>query len=153
MVGEELRRRHGWPSLRSRFQGLYGDGQMCGQRVVLLLPMVYMNRSGAAVAEAARYFRVPVERIVAVHDEVEMPFGDVRLKEGGGLGGHNGLRSMEQSLHSREFWRVRVGVGRPDNTRISLADYVLHDFSEPLDEVLALIGRAADTVEEYLCRD
>ena len=92
-------------------------------------------------------------KAVRVHDEVEIPFGEVRLKEGGGLGGHNGLRSMEQSLHSREFWRVRVGVGRPDNTRISLADYVLHDFSEPLDEVLALIGRAADTVEQYLCRD
>lgn len=153
MVGEELRRRHGWPPLRSRFQGLYGDGQMCGQRVVLLLPMIYMNRSGAAVGEAARYYRVPVERILAVHDEVEIPFGDVRLKEGGGLGGHNGLRSMEQSLRSREFWRVRVGVGRPDNTRIPLADYVLHDFSEQVDEVLLLIGRAADAVEEYLCRD
>lgn len=153
MVGEELRRRHGWPSLRSRFQGLHGDGQMCGRRVVLLLPMVYMNLSGAAVGEACRYYRVPVPRILAIHDEVELAFGDVRLKEGGGLGGHNGLRSMEKSLGSREFWRVRVGVGRPDNPRISLADYVLSDFAEPADEVSLLVGRAADIAEEWLCRD
>lgn len=153
MVGEELRRRHGWPPLRSRFQGLYGDGQMCGRRVVLLLPMVYMNLSGASVGEASRYYRVPVPCILALHDEVEIPFGDVRLKEGGGLGGHNGLRSMEQSLGSREFWRVRVGVGRPDNPRITLADHVLSDFAEPVDDVLLLVGRAADTAEEWLCRD
>lgn len=153
MVGEELRRRHGWPPLKSRFQGLYGDGQMCGRRVVLLLPMVYMNRSGAAVSEVTRYLHVPVDCVLAVHDEVELAFGDVRLKEGGGLGGHNGLRSMEQSLGSREFWRVRVGVGRPDNPRVALADYVLSDFAEPREEVLVLLARAADTVEEWLCRD
>lgn len=153
MVGEELRRRHGWPPLRSRFQGLYGDGQMRGRRVILLLPMVYMNRSGAAVSEVSRYYRMPVQCILAVHDEVELPFGDVRLKEGGGLGGHNGLRSMEQSLGSREFWRVRVGVGRSDNPRVALADHVLSDFAEPADDVLLLVGRAADSVEEWLCRD
>jgi len=153
MVGEELQRRHGWPPLRSRFQGLYGDGQMCGRRVVLLLPMAYMNLSGAAVSEASRYYRVTVHHILAVHDEVELPFGEVRLKEGGGLGGHNGLRSMEQSLGSREFWRVRVGVSRPDNPRVTLADHVLSDFAEPAADVLLLIGRAADSVEEWLCRD
>lgn len=148
-----MRRRHDWPPLRSRFQGLYGVGQMCGRRVVLLLPMVYMNRSGAAVREVSGYYRVPVPFILAVHDEVELPFGDVRLKEGGGLGGHNGLRSMEQSLGSREFWRVRVGVGRPDNLRVTLADYVLSDFAEPADDVVLLVGRAADSVEGWLCRD
>lgn len=115
--------------------------------------MVFMNRSGAAVSEVSRYYRVPTPCIVAVHDEVELPFGDVRLKEGGGLGGHNGLRSIEQSLGSREFWRVRVGVGRPDNPRITLADYVLADFAEPTDDVLLLVARAADSVEGWLCRD
>lgn len=153
MVGEELRRRHGWPPLRSRFQGLYGDGQMCGRRVVLLLPMVFMNRSGVAVGEAARYYHIPLDCILAVHDEVELPFGDVRLKEAGGLGGHNGLRGLEQSLGSRDFWRVRVGVGRPDHPRMTLADYVLSDFTEPVEDVLLLVARAADSAEEWLCRD
>jgi len=113
MVGEELRRRHGLARLRSRFRGLAGEGAMAGRRVVLLLPMTFMNLSGEAAAQAVRKHRIPVERILVIHDEVELPFGDVRLKEGQGLGGHNGLRSLEQHLGSRDFWRVRVGVGRP----------------------------------------
>ncbi len=113
MVGEELRRRHGLPSLRSRFKGLAGEGTIAGQRVALLLPMTFMNLSGTSVGEAVRWYKTPVEQLLVIHDEVELPFGDVRLKEGGGLGGHNGLRSIEQSLGSRDFWRLRVGVGRP----------------------------------------
>lgn len=150
MVGEELRRRHGLPALRSRFQGLVGEGAMCGQRVALLLPMTFMNLSGKAAAEAARWYKTPLECMLAVHDEVELPFGEVRLKEGQGLGGHNGLRSLEQSLHTRKFWRLRVGVGRPDDSRRPLADYVLEPFSEPREEVLLLIGRAADLAEQWL---
>jgi peptidyl-tRNA hydrolase, PTH1 family len=150
MVGEELRRRHDLPRLRSRFQGLVGDGLIAGCRVVLLLPMTFMNLSGRAAAEAARYHKIPVERILAIHDEVEIPFGDVRLKEGGGLGGHNGLRSMDKSLGSRDFWRIRVGVGRPDASERPLIDHVLEPFDEPREEVLMLIGRAADLAEEWL---
>lgn len=150
MVGEELRRRHGWGQLRSRFQGLYGEGMVAGHKVGLLLPMTFMNRSGRAVAEAARFYRVPRADILAIHDEVELPFGEVRLKEGGGLGGHNGLRSMESALGGRDFWRVRVGVGRPADERISLADFVLSDFAEPLDDVLALINGAADAAEAWV---
>ncbi|MHB8867310.1 MAG: aminoacyl-tRNA hydrolase [Thermoleophilia bacterium] len=150
MVAEELRRRHGWPAFRSRYRGLFGDGLIVGERVALLLPMTYMNRSGQGVAEAARFYRIPVERVLAVHDEVELPFGEARLKEGGGLGGHNGLRSLEQHLGGRDYWRVRVGVGRPASSRIELADFVLSDFSEPREDVLLLIGAAADLVEEWL---
>ncbi len=153
MVGEELRRRHSWGALRSRFHALVGEGSMAGHRVALVLPMTFMNRSGVAVGEAARYYRVPPTSVLAIHDEVELPFGEVRLKEGGGLGGHNGLRSMEQALGSRDFWRVRVGVGRSDNPRISLADFVLSPFTEPVEDVLLTIGRAADLAEEWLCRD
>jgi PTH1 family peptidyl-tRNA hydrolase len=152
MVGEELRRRHGWGQLRSRFQGLFGEGTIRGHKVALLLPMTYMNRSGRGVAEVARYYRISRGDVLAVHDEVELPFGEVRLKEGGGLGGHNGLRSMESCLGGRDFWRVRVGVGRPANDRVSLADFVLSDFSEPLDDILALIGRAADAAEAWVVR-
>lgn len=150
MVGEELRRRHGLPRFRSRYQGLAAEGTVAGTRVLLLLPLTYMNLSGRAVAEAARKHRIPVERMLVVHDEVELPFGEVRVKEGQGLGGHNGLRSLEQHLGSRDFWRLRVGVGRPEQDEAPLIDHVLTSFSESRDEVLRLIGRAADLAEEWL---
>jgi peptidyl-tRNA hydrolase, PTH1 family len=150
MVGEELRRRHGFPTLRSKFQGLTAEGRIAGRRVVLLLPTTFMNLSGKAAAEAARFYKVPVDRIMVIHDEVELPFGEVRVKEGQGLGGHNGLRSMEQSFGTRDFWRLRVGVGRPAQENKPLIDFVLAPFNEPREEVVALIGRAADLVEEWL---
>jgi PTH1 family peptidyl-tRNA hydrolase len=150
MTAEELRRRHGLPALRTRFQGLTAEGRIARRRVALLLPMTFMNLSGRSAAEAARWYKVPVERILVIHDEVELAFGDVRLKEGQGLGGHNGLRSLEQSLGSRGFWRVRVGVGRPASAAEPLIDHVLAPFDEPREEVLALIGRAADLAEDWL---
>jgi PTH1 family peptidyl-tRNA hydrolase len=150
MVGEELRQRHGLPRLRSRFQGLVAEGTMAGTDVVLLLPMTFMNLSGKAVAEAARKYRIPVERMLVLHDEVELPFGEVRLKEGQGLGGHNGLRSLEQSLGSRDFWRVRVGVGRPEQAGRPLIDHVLASFSESREDVALLVRRAADVADEWL---
>ena len=150
MVGEELRRRHGLPALRSKFQGLTAEGSIAGKRVVLLLPTTFMNLSGRSAAEAARYYKVPVDRVLVIHDEVELPFGEVRLKEGQGLGGHNGLRSMQQSLGTRDFWRLRVGVGRPDSAGKQLIDHVLASFSEPREDVLALVGKAADLAEEWL---
>jgi len=150
MVGEELRRRHGLPRLRSRYQGLVAEGAIAGTTVLLLLPTTFMNLSGRSVAEAARKLKIPVERMLVVHDEVELPFGEVRLKEGQGLGGHNGLRSLEQHLGSRDFWRVRVGVGRPDKEGRPLIDHVLAPFSEPREDVLRLIERAADLAEEWL---
>jgi PTH1 family peptidyl-tRNA hydrolase len=150
MVGEELRRRHGLTALRSRFQGLTAEGRIGGKRVVLLLPTTFMNLSGRAAAEATRFYKVPVDRMLVIHDEVELPFGEVRLKEGQGLGGHNGLRSLDQSLGTRDFWRLRVGVGRPDSAHKALIDHVLVPFSEPREEVLALVAKAADLAEEWL---
>jgi PTH1 family peptidyl-tRNA hydrolase len=123
---------------------------MAGTRVVLLLPMTFMNLSGQAAAAAARKHNIPVERMLVIHDEVELPFGEVRIKEGQGLGGHNGLRSLEQSLGSRDFWRLRVGVGRPGREGQPLIDHVLAPFSEPREEVLLLIARAADLADEWL---
>ena len=150
MVAEELRRRHGLPSPRTRFQGLVSEGSICGQKSVILLPMTFMNLSGRSAAEATRWFKVPFHNMLVIHDEVELAFDDVRLKEGGGLGGHNGLRSLEQYLHTRDFWRLRVGVGRPASGNRPLADYVLEPFNEPREEVLLLIARAADLAEEWL---
>jgi PTH1 family peptidyl-tRNA hydrolase len=150
MVGEELRRRHGLPALRSRFRGLTTEGDIAGRRTVLVLPMTFMNLSGRSAAEAVNWYKIPVDRMLVIHDEVELAFGDVRLKEGQGLGGHNGLRSLEQSLGTRDFWRLRVGVGRPASPGKPLIDHVLAPFNEPPEDVEALIGRAADLAEEWL---
>ena len=150
MAAEEVRRRHGLSQLREKYHGLAVDGRISGVRVVLLLPMTFMNSSGKAVGEVARKLRIPVERMLIMHDEVELPFGEVRLKEGQGLGGHNGLRSIEQHLHSRDFWRVRVGVGRPQQEEKPLIDHVLASFNEPREQVVALMQRAADVVDEWL---
>ena len=150
MAAEEFRRRHALPQLREKYRGLTADGRIEGLRLVLLLPMTFMNSSGQSVAEVVRKFRIPVERMLIMHDEVELPFGEVRLKEGQGLGGHNGLRSIEQHLHSRDFWRVRVGVGRPEQEQKPLIDHVLASFSEPREQVVALMGRAADLADQWL---
>jgi peptidyl-tRNA hydrolase, PTH1 family len=154
MVAGELERRHDLGRFRSKFHGLVAEGSIAGQSVVLLMPQTFMNLSGRSVGEAARFYRVAAAGILAVHDEVELPFGEVRLKEGGGLGGHNGLRSMEEYLGSREFWRARLGVGRPPaGSRVPLADFLLSNFIEPDEEVGALIERGADAVEEWLAAD
>ncbi len=102
------------------------------------------------MGEAARKLHIQVGDMLIMHDEVELPFGEVRLKEGQGLGGHNGLRSLEQVLVSRDFWRLRVGVGRPEPPGVPLIDYVLAPFDEPREEVLDLIKRAADLAGEWL---
>jgi PTH1 family peptidyl-tRNA hydrolase len=115
--------------------------------VVLARPMSYMNESGGPVNGAARFFKVPVERIVAVHDDLDLPFGAVRVKRGGGEGGHNGLRSMTSALGSREYARVRFGIGRPPG-RQDPADFVLREFALAERKELAyLIDRAADAAE------
>lgn len=150
MVGEELRRRHDLPAPRARFRGLYTEGSVACSRVALLFPTTFMNLSGTSVVEAVRWHRVPVERILVIHDEVELPFGEVRMKEGQGLGGHNGLRSLERSLRTRDFWRIRVGVGRPASASEPLVDYVLRSFAESREDVSSLIARAADLCEEWL---
>jgi PTH1 family peptidyl-tRNA hydrolase len=150
LVAEELRRRHELPRPRSKYHGLASEGRICGVRVLLLCPQTFMNASGKAVGEAARKLHIAVGDMLVVHDEVELPFGEVRLKEGQGLGGHNGLRSLEQVLVSRDFWRLRVGVGRPARPGAPLIDYVLAPFDEPRQEVLELISRAADLADEWL---
>jgi len=114
MVAEELVQRHGWGPLKKRFHGLLGEGELAGERLALILPQDYMNRSGRAVHDALRFFRLAVTDLLAVHDEVELAFGDVRLKQGQGLGGHNGLRS---SANPAKRWR-RWSVGGPIWSRL-----------------------------------
>jgi peptidyl-tRNA hydrolase, PTH1 family len=122
-------------------------GGVPGPRVVLAKPTTYMNVSGGPVAALARYYDVAPEKVVMVHDELDIPFADVRLKRGGGEGGHNGLRDTTKALGTKDYIRVRVGVGRPPG-RMDAADYVLRDFSSTERKDLAwLVDAAADAVE------
>ena len=127
-------------------QARYGVG-VDAPAVVLAKPMSYMNLSGGPTKALASFYSVPVEQVVVVHDELDIPFGELRLKRGGGEGGHNGLRSISGSIGTREYVRVRVGIGRPPG-RMDPADYVLRNFSSTeRKELDFLIGDAADAVE------
>jgi PTH1 family peptidyl-tRNA hydrolase len=121
--------------------------------VAILLPQTQMNASGDSAGPARGSLRAPLDRVIALHDEIDLPFGEVRTRLGGGLAGHNGLKSLKRGFGDAEFWRVRVGVGRPDSTDPDVvASYVLSRFREPQAEVEALIGRAADEAESLVSR-
>jgi PTH1 family peptidyl-tRNA hydrolase len=119
--------------------------------VAILLPQTFMNESGSAAGPARGELGVPVDRVIALHDEIDLPFGEVRSKLGGGVAGHNGLKSLSQGLGGKDFWRVRGGVGRPNTTDPEIVSgYVLSGFREPDEEVRLLIHSAADEVERLL---
>jgi PTH1 family peptidyl-tRNA hydrolase len=121
--------------------------------VAILLPQTQMNVSGDSAGPARGSLKVPLGRVVVLHDEIDLPFGDVRVRLGGGLAGHNGLKSLKRGFGDPEFWRVRVGVGRPDSTDPEIvASYVLGRFREPRDEVAALVERAADETETLIAQ-
>ncbi len=135
---------------RSRTEIL--EGRLAGASVVLAKPLTYMNESGGPVVNLARFFKVPVERTVLVHDDLDLPFGAIRLKLGGGEGGHNGLRSASSALGTKDYLRVRFGIGRPPG-RQDPADYVLREFSAAERKELAyLVDRAADAAEALISR-
>lgn len=128
-------------------EGRLGFG---GPKLILAKPLTYMNLSGAPVSQLAQFFKVPLEHVIAVHDELDVPFGQIRVKRGGGEGGHNGLRSMSKSLATKEYARVRFGIGRPPG-RQDPADYVLSDFGAvERKELDFLVDRAADVVEAVI---
>jgi PTH1 family peptidyl-tRNA hydrolase len=146
LVCDELARRLG-VSFRSKFSGELAEARLDGARVALLKPQTYMNESGRSVGPAARFFKVEPELLLVVHDEVDLEPGRLQLRAGGGLAGHNGLRSVARQLGTQEFLRLRVGVGRPERgDPRPVADFVLSRF-EPEVDVEALVGRAADAVE------
>jgi len=146
MVVDELGRRHG-ASWRGKFSGELSELRIGEARVALLKPMAYMNESGRSVGAAVRFFKLPPERLLVVHDEGDFDLGRLQARLGGGLAGHNGLRSIAQALGTQEFLRLRIGVGRPgQGDPRPLADYVLSNF-EPQDEADSIVARAADAVE------
>jgi peptidyl-tRNA hydrolase, PTH1 family len=152
-VAAELSRRWDLPKARKRYGGLITEGRTGpgGPRVAILLPQTFMNESGEAAGPARGELRLPLDHVIALHDEIDLPFGEVRSKLGGGVAGHNGLRSLNQGLGSKEFWRVRGGVGRPDSTDPEVvSNYVLSRFREPTDEVQSLIHTAADEAERLV---
>ena len=146
MVGDELVRRHG-ASYRAKFSGDLAELRLGGLRLAVLKPQTFMNESGRSVGAAVRFFKVPPEALLVVHDEVDLEPGRLQVRSGGGLAGHNGLRSVAQHVKTSDFLRVRVGVGRPERgDPRPVADFVLSPFAPELD-VEGLVGRAADAVE------
>jgi PTH1 family peptidyl-tRNA hydrolase len=136
----------------ARARALSGEGRLAGRRVVLARPLTYMNESGGPVRGLLDYHRLPAEDLVVLHDELDLPFATLRLKRGGGEGGHNGLRSITRSLGNKDYLRVRVGIGRPPG-RQDPADFVLKDFSAAERKELGLlIVEAADAAEFLLAR-
>ena len=152
-VAEELARRWDLSRARQRFRGEISEGRAGpgGPRVALLRPQTYMNESGDSVGPARGALRLPLERVIVVHDEIDLPFGEVRAKLGGGVAGHNGLKSLKRGLGDPGFWRVRVGVGRPDSTDPEIVSaHVLGRFSEPAEQVRDLVAEAATETERLL---
>jgi PTH1 family peptidyl-tRNA hydrolase len=154
-VAMELSRRWGLPRAKRKFGGLLAEGRTApgGPRVAVLVPQTYMNESGSSAGPARGSLKAPLERVVVLHDEIDLPFGEIQARLGGGLAGHNGLKSLKQGFGDAGFWRVRVGVGRPDSTDPEVVSaHVLSRFREPRDDVAALIDRAADEAERLVER-
>ena len=158
MVAGALLARWDLGRARDRFRGRIAEGRAGGlpgtargPRVAVLCPQTYMNDAGRSVGPARGAFKLPLERVLVVHDEIDLPFGEVRVRKGGGLAGHNGLKSIKRELGGADFMRVRVGVGRPDSTDPEIvASYVLGRFREGEAQVAALVERACEQVERVV---
>ncbi len=149
-VASALAARWQLPRARTKFAGLLTEGRTGpgGPRVAVLLPQTYMNEAGRSVGPARGSYKLDLERVLVIHDEIDLPFGEVRTRVGGGLAGHNGLKSLKAELGAAQFVRVRVGVGRPDSTDPEIvAAYVLGSFRESKADVAALVDDAAGAAE------
>jgi PTH1 family peptidyl-tRNA hydrolase len=152
-VAAELARRWDLPRGKKKYAGLITDGRTGpgGPRVAVLLPQTYMNDAGRSVGPARGALQAELDRVLVIHDEIDLPFGDIRSRVGGGLAGHNGLKSVRRELGSPDFARVRIGVGRPDSTDPDIvAGYVLGRWRQDKADVADLIARAADVAERIV---
>lgn len=152
MATSELRRVESFPDLREKFSGLFTRGEMRGEAVAVLAPQTFMNLSGDSVQPAAAFLKVPAANVIVVHDELDIPFGEVRLKQGGGHAGHNGLRSIMQRLGTPDFVRVRIGIGRPPPSFPGdVAAFVLRNFEATERASLpTVLTRAVDAVRRVV---
>jgi PTH1 family peptidyl-tRNA hydrolase len=152
-VADALRERWDLPKPRKKFAGELAEGRTGpgGPRVALLKPQTYMNDAGRSVGPARGSYRLDLDRVIVVHDEIDLPFGDIRVRLGGGLAGHNGLKSLRRELGGADFHRVRVGVGRPDSTDPDIvAAYVLGKWRQPAADVRDVVERARDAAERVV---
>ena len=155
-VADALADRWALPKAKSKYRGLLTEGRTGpgGPRVAILKPMTYMNDAGQSVGPARGALKVDLDHVLVIHDEIDLPFGEIRTRTGGGLAGHNGLKSLKRGLGSADFPRIRIGVGRPPTTDPDLvAAYVLGRFREPKADVHELIERAADLTERTIAGD
>src|SRR4051812_11960703 len=143
MAVDEIVRRHSFPALKERFKGLFAEGTIAGQRVMLLKPQTFMNESGESVAAAARFFKLDPGEVAVMHDELDLAEGKLRVKRGGGAAGHNGLRSID-ALFVNDYWRIRIGIGHPGAKELVLA-YVLQNF--PAEEMVWVEALTAAVAE------
>jgi PTH1 family peptidyl-tRNA hydrolase len=152
-IANVLASRWGLPKAKTKYRGLLTEGRtgVGGPRVAVLLPQTYMNDAGDSAGPARGAFHVPLDHVLVLHDEIDLPFGEIRTRLGGGLAGHNGLKSLKAGFGSADFARVRVGVGRPPTTDPDrVAAYVLGRFREPREEVALLVEQAADAAERIV---
>jgi PTH1 family peptidyl-tRNA hydrolase len=152
-IANELIDRWQLPKPKSRYRGLLTEGRTGpgGPRVAILMPQTFMNDVGTSVGPARGALKTELDHVIVLHDEIDLPFGEIRVRLGGGLAGHNGLKSIKQGLGSADFVRVRAGVGRPATTDPELvAAYVLGRFKEPAAEVAELVSNAADAAERVV---
>ncbi len=146
MVLDRLSHLAGIPVAKKGSSALSGEGFWLGHRLILLKPQTFMNLSGRSLAEVARFYKIHNEEIIVVHDDLDIPFGSVRLKKGGGHGGHNGLRSILSDFGTGDFIRLRIGIGRP--VRGDVVDYVLQPFSaNEMQDLASVLDGAVDTLE------
>jgi len=152
-IANELARRWDLPRGKSKFNGRLTEGRTGpgGPRVAVLIPQTYMNEAGRSVGPARGHFKVPLDHVLVLHDEIDLPFGRIEDRVGGGLAGHNGLKSLKRELGGGDFRRIRAGVGRPDSTDPEVvSSWVLGRFRESKEEVGALIEQAADAAERVV---
>ena len=151
MAGDALAKKLGVSINRLRFKALTAAAEINGEKVLLMKPQTFMNLSGEAVGHAARFYKIPPERVLVVSDEISLPLGKLRVRPKGSAGGHNGLKSIIASLGSDAFPRIRIGVGAPPHPDYDMADWVLSVFrNQDLEDMLAASDRAAEAVTTYI---
>lgn len=151
MAAEKIAEVYGFGPFKSKNKGLISEGSIKGHKVVMVMPQTYMNLSGESVQPVAKFYKILPERIIALYDEIELPPGKMRVKKGGGNAGHNGLKSLDEHLPGTDYWRVRLGVGRPLHKEMDVADYVLGNFTADDDKWLGgLLKAVAEHVPQLL---